>query len=79
MITEIKKRMEIVELKTLESGDVFIRNRRAYQVSRRTEDGIVVIIDVITRAAWHLSGRVKVKTCYALSYKRFEEKVLNKR
>lgn len=51
MITEIKKHMEIVELKTLESGDIFIRNRRAYQVSRRTEDGIVVIIDVITRAA----------------------------
>lgn len=76
---EINKRMEIVELKTLESGDIFIRNRRAYQVSRRTEDGIVVMIDLKTRAAWHLSGRVKVKTCYALSYKRFEEKILNKR
>ena len=78
-MTEIKKGMRTVELKTLESGDMFIYKHKAYQLSRRTEDGIVVIIDLKTRAAWHLSGRVKVKTCYALSYKRFEEKRLNKR
>lgn len=76
-VAEIKKRMKTVELKTLESGDMFIYKHKAYQVSRRTEDGIVVIIDAKTRAAWHLSGRVKVETCYALSYKRFEEKRLN--
>lgn len=31
----------------------------------------------VTAEARRLSGRVKVKTCYALSYKRFEEKILN--
>lgn len=76
-MTEIKKSMESVELKTLKPGDVFIYNHKAYQVSRRTKDGIVVIIDAKTRAYCSLSGRVKVKTCYALSYKRFEEKRLN--
>lgn len=76
-MTKIDKRMKIVELNTLKSGDMFIRNRKAWLVSRQTEDGIFVILDPKTHTAWHLSGRTKVKTCYALSYKRFEEKRLN--
>lgn len=76
-MTEIKKRMDSVELKTLKSGDMFIYNHRAWQVSYQNEDNVMVVLDAKTRAAWHLSGRTKVKTCYALSYKRFEEKMLN--
>mgnify|MGYP000858492356 FL=1 len=76
-MTELKKGMETVELKTLKSGDMFIYNRKAWQVSYRNDDGIIVVLDAKNRSAWHLSGRTKVKTCYALSYKRFEEKRLN--
>ena len=78
-MTEMNKRMKIVELNTLKSGDMFIYKHRAWRVSHRNEDGVFVILNPKTHVAWHLSGRVKVKTCYALSYKRFEEKVLNKR
>lgn len=76
-MTEIKKRMDSVELKTLKSGDMFIYNHRAWQVSYQNEDNVMVVLDAKTRASHHLSGHTKVKTCYALSYKRFEEKMLN--
>lgn len=75
-MTEIKRRMESVELKTLKRGDMFVYKRKAWQVSHQNQGGIVVL-NAKTQKTHLLMSSVKVKTCYALSYKRFEEKILN--
>ncbi len=66
--------MKEVKLGELESGDIFIRNKRAFQLSYKTNDGFIIVLELKHRNSYSLTSEIIVLTNKALSYEHFERK-----
>lgn len=63
-----------VRLGELVRGDIFIRNKRAYQFSYKTDDGFIIVLELKHRSSYSMDSNDIVQTNKVLSYKHFKEK-----
>ncbi len=63
-----------VKLGKLVSGDIFIKNKRAYQFSYITDDGLIIVLGLKHGSSYSMTSDDIVLTNYALSYENFERK-----
>jgi hypothetical protein len=66
--------MKKVKLRELKGGDIFIRNKRAFQFSYKTDWGTIVVLELKYRHSYSLTDEVIVLTNETLSYEHFRRK-----
>ena len=71
---ESKMVMKEVKLGELESGDIFIRNKHAFQYSYKTDEGFIIVLELKHRNSFSLTSEDMVLTNEALSYEHFKRK-----
>lgn len=58
-----------IKVGKLESGDWFLYNRKAFQVSYHSDEGITYIFRLKSKTSYSIASKIKVLTHRALLYK----------
>ena len=66
--------MKEVELGKLKSGDIFIKNKRVFQYSYKSDEGFIIALEMKHKNSYSLTSKDMVLTNEALSYEHFKRK-----
>lgn len=73
-LSATKKVMKKVELGKLKSGDIFIKNKRAFQYSYKSDEGFIIALEMKYKHSYSLTSKDIVLTSEILSYEHFKIK-----
>ena len=71
--------MKEVELGKLKSGDIFIKNKRVFQHSYKSDEGFIIVLEMKYKHSYSLTSKDMVLTNEVLSYEHFKRKQIGHR